>query len=83
VVGTEIPVRVDPERPGGFEIDWDAIPSMEERVAANDPTLADPIGAHTRAREALLAATWTIARVLPAGARSSNASFGGRAAWPD
>jgi hypothetical protein len=52
-----IPVRVDPERPGGFEIDWDAIPSMEERVAANDPTLADPIGAHTRAREALLAAS--------------------------
>lgn len=45
VVGMEIPVRVDPEKPGGFEIEWDAIPSMEERVAANDPTLADPIGA--------------------------------------
>jgi hypothetical protein len=56
VVGMEIPVRVDPEEPGGFEIEWDAIPSMEERVAANDPTLADPIGAHMRAREALLAA---------------------------
>ena len=56
VVGMEIPVRVDPEKPGGFEIDWDAIPSMEERVVANDPTLADPIGAHKRAREALLAA---------------------------
>jgi hypothetical protein len=57
VVGMEIPVRVDPEKPGGFEIDWDAIPSMEERVAANDPTLADPIGAHKRARDALLAAS--------------------------
>jgi hypothetical protein len=56
VVGMEIPVRFDPERPGGFEIDWDAIPSMEERVAANDPTLVDPIGAQKRAREALLAA---------------------------
>jgi hypothetical protein len=57
VVGMEIPVRVDPEKPGGFEIDWDAIPSMQERVAANDRTLADPIGAHKRAREALLAAS--------------------------
>jgi hypothetical protein len=57
VVGMEIPIRVDPEKPGGFEIEWDAIPSMEERVAANDPTLADPIGAHQRAQEALLAAS--------------------------
>ena len=57
VVGMEIPVRIDPEKPGGFEIDWDAIPSMEERAAANDPTLADPISAHKRAREAVLAAS--------------------------
>ncbi len=56
VVGMEIPVRVDPDKPRGFEIDWHAIPSMEERVAANDPNLADPIGAQRRAREALLAA---------------------------
>jgi hypothetical protein len=55
VVGMEIPVMVDPDKPGGFEIDWEAIPSMEQRVAANDPTLADPIGAQKRAREALLA----------------------------
>jgi hypothetical protein len=57
VVGMEIPMRVDPEKPGGFEIEWEAIPSMEERVAANDPTLVDPIGAQMRAREALLAAS--------------------------
>jgi hypothetical protein len=56
VVGMEIPVRIDPKRPGSFDISWDAIPSMEERVAANDPTLADPISAQRRAREALLAA---------------------------
>jgi hypothetical protein len=56
VVGMEIPVRLDPETPGRFEIDWHVIPSMEERVAANDPTLADPIGAQKRAREALMAA---------------------------
>jgi hypothetical protein len=56
VVGMEIPVRVDPEQPARFEIDWDAIPSMQERVAANDPTLADPIGAQKMAREELLAA---------------------------
>ena len=51
-----IPVRVDPEKLGGFEIDWRAIPSMGERVAVNDPNLADPIGAQKRARDALLAA---------------------------
>lgn len=56
VVGMEIPVRVDPQQPGGFEIDWDAIPSMEQRVAANDPTLVDPINAHKKAQEALLVA---------------------------
>jgi hypothetical protein len=55
VVGMEIPVSVDPEKPGDFEIDWGAIPSMEERAAANDPTLADPIGAHQNAQEALVA----------------------------
>jgi hypothetical protein len=56
VVGMEIPVEIDPEKPGNFEIDWDAIPSMEERVAANDPTLADPISAQQKAREALFGA---------------------------
>jgi hypothetical protein len=55
VVGMEIPVRIDPEKPGGFAIDWDSIPSMEERVAANDPTLTDPIGAQKRAQKALFA----------------------------
>ena len=57
VVGMEIPVRIDPERPSSFDIGWDAIPSMEERVAANDPALADPISAQKRAREALFAAS--------------------------
>jgi hypothetical protein len=57
VVGMEIPVRIDPEKPSAFAIDWDAIPSMEERVAANDPTLSDPISAQSKAREALLAAS--------------------------
>jgi hypothetical protein len=56
VLGMEIPVMLDPQHPRDFEIDWRAIPSIEERAAANDPTLADPIGAQKRAREALLAA---------------------------
>ena len=55
VVGQEIPLSMDPASPEDFEIDWDAIPSMEERAAANDPTLADPIGASRKAREALAA----------------------------
>jgi hypothetical protein len=56
VVGMEIPVRVDPEQPRGFEIEWGAIPTMEERVAANDATLVDPLGAQMRAQAVLLAA---------------------------
>jgi hypothetical protein len=60
IVGMEIPVRIDPEKPGRFEIVWDAIPSMEERVAANDPTLADPITAQRMARKALLAASGAV-----------------------
>ena len=42
VRGMEIPVSIDPAKPERFEVEWDAIPSIEERVAANDPTLCDP-----------------------------------------
>jgi hypothetical protein len=57
VLGMEIPVTMDPEKPSAFQIDWNSIPSMEDRVAANDPTLVDPLRAQKRAREALLAAS--------------------------
>jgi hypothetical protein len=53
VRGMEVPVKIDPERPGEFEIDWAGVPSIEERVAANDPVLADPRGARRRVTEAL------------------------------
>src|SRR4051812_2860326 len=44
VVGMELPVTIDPAAPEKFEIRWDEVPSMEERAAANDPTLVDPVG---------------------------------------
>lgn len=53
VRGMEIPVFIDPARPDAFDVDWDAIPSMEERAAANDPALADPVGAAQRVAQAL------------------------------
>jgi hypothetical protein len=53
VPGMEVAVTIDPARPDRFEVDWEAVPSMEDRVAANDPTLADPIGAGRRVAEAL------------------------------
>jgi hypothetical protein len=53
VRGMEVAVTIDPGRPDSFEIDWGAVPSMGDRVAANDPTLADPIGAARRVAEAL------------------------------
>jgi hypothetical protein len=49
----EVAVTIDPARPDHFEVDWGAVPSMEDRVAANDPTLADPMGAGRRVAEAL------------------------------
>src|SRR4051812_23125031 len=44
VPGQEIQVSLDPKHPDDFEIDWDAVPSIEERAAANDPTLTNPPG---------------------------------------
>lgn len=56
VAGMKVPVKIDPDRPDEFEIDWAGVPSIEERVAANDPALADPRGARRRVTEALEAA---------------------------
>ena len=44
VPGMDVEVLVSPDRTT-FDIDWDTVPTIEERVAANDPTLADPAGA--------------------------------------
>lgn len=56
VPGMEVPVSVDPGDPQEFEVDWDAVPGIEERVAGNDPALADPRGARKRVIEALRSA---------------------------
>jgi hypothetical protein len=53
VPGMEVAITIDPGRPDRFEVDWGAVPSMKDRVAANDPTLADPIGARRRVAQAL------------------------------
>jgi hypothetical protein len=44
VRGMTVPVKIDPADPGGFEIVWDEVPSVETLAAANDPVLADPFG---------------------------------------
>src|SRR5262245_10030891 len=44
VRGQRIPVSIDPAKPQKFEIDWSGVPGIEQRAAANDPTLADPRG---------------------------------------
>jgi hypothetical protein len=53
VPGMEVPLEIDPARPDEFEIDWAAIPPIEQRAAANDPTLADPGAAEAKAIAAL------------------------------
>jgi hypothetical protein len=56
VRGMRIPVTVEPRPPHAFEVDWDAIASMAQRVAAGDPTLVDPLGTKRAVSEALTAA---------------------------
>ena len=60
VRGMEIPVVIDRAQPEAFEIVWDEIPSMAERVAAGDPALVDPLGTRKRVSEAVIAATSAI-----------------------
>ena len=55
VPGMQLPVMIDPAHPDRFEIRWDQIPSMAQRAAANDPTLADPVATKKRTQQALLA----------------------------
>jgi len=49
----ELPVTIDPADPAGFEVLWDAVPSIEQRVAGNDRTLADPVGTRKRTMASL------------------------------
>jgi hypothetical protein len=54
VPGMQVPIEIDPSKTDSihaFTIDWDGVPTIEDRVAANDPTLADPRAARRRARE--------------------------------
>ena len=50
--GMDVEVLLSPDRTR-FDVDWDGVPTIEERVAANDPTLADPAGAVRKVAHAL------------------------------
>ena len=52
VPGMQLTVMLSSDR-AEFDVDWDSVPSIEERVAANDPTLADPAGSMRRVAHAL------------------------------
>jgi hypothetical protein len=56
VRGMELPVSFDAANPSQFEVRWDEVPSIEDRAASNDPTLADPVGTRKRTMEAVRAA---------------------------
>ncbi|MEP6480034.1 MAG: hypothetical protein ABJB03_11620 [Rhodoglobus sp.] len=43
IPGMRVPVTLDPAKPNDFDVDWTAVPEIEERAAANDPLLADPV----------------------------------------
>jgi hypothetical protein len=46
--GMDAPVILDPAHPDTFEVDWAAVPSMQQQVAANHAALADPFAALRR-----------------------------------
>ena len=52
-LGMEVALRFDPAHPSSVEIDWERMPSMEARATANDPALADPVGARRKVAHAL------------------------------
>ena len=56
VEGMTVPVSIDPANPNAFEIDWAQVPSIQDRVAANDPSLVDPMAARLSNWDALAAA---------------------------
>jgi hypothetical protein len=52
VPGMDVEVMLSPDR-ATFDVDWEKVATIEERVAANDPTLADPAGALRRVAHVL------------------------------
>jgi len=53
VRGMDVTVHIDPSRPAEFDVDWTWVARMADRVAANDPVLADPFAADRRVAHAL------------------------------
>ncbi len=53
VRGMDVTILIDPARPADFDVDWTSVASMADRVAANDPALADPFAAGRRVAQAL------------------------------
>jgi hypothetical protein len=53
VPGMDVEVIHDANHPDRFEIDWESVPTMESRAAANDPALVDPVAARRKVAQAL------------------------------
>ncbi|HET7051763.1 MAG TPA: hypothetical protein VFI54_26065 [Solirubrobacteraceae bacterium] len=53
VPGMDVEVTFDPGRPDRFEINWDLVPNIEARAAANDPALTDPVAARRKVAHAM------------------------------
>ena len=51
--GMEVPVAIDPAHPDTFEVDWPAVPTMQQQAEANHPALADPFAASRRIAAAI------------------------------
>lgn len=56
VAGQRVPVTIERSDPSRARIEWDEVPPIDERVAAGDPTLVDPLAARAAARAAMEAA---------------------------
>jgi hypothetical protein len=66
--GSQIAIDLAPERVGeerSYTIDWDSVPPIRDRVAANDPVVSEPRAAMAAAEDAL--ATSGRIRAMPPG----------------
>jgi hypothetical protein len=80
VPGMTIPVMLDPANPADFDIDWASIPSIQDRAAASDPTLTDPIGTRKKMADAIQRASSSPSVAnLPDALRQSLQQFAGPA----
>lgn len=65
LAGSVLPVHIDPRAPEHLKIRWEEVPTIEQRIADNDPVILDPEHTWRTVAEARRAAPITGATIAP------------------